>query len=393
MNNIQKRRPNSGSIKNAGNNIINRNTESRNTILVRDTVNKQQGNGLWCVNTDRNLNNLKKENLEKNKSEAKTNKNQNLNTEIISEFDRKIIENLKFKNKDVTEKLQKALAKAAEMEYKAQRYENTMQNYVELCEEKATENKEIKERFESLENNSININEALSNARKEINRLQIELNSEAAKSKGILEMYQNLLLDKDRREAMVNSEINNLMLKIQSVQMEKENLLKLMKNQDKSFDYASGIQKLMDQKETLVRNNEIQMTKILMENAELKKRIGNEENNKIKSNEIIKKKKEKINNLKEQLKSYKDAVLSSKNETKWNNDLVLQRDIQIKVLKEKLKKNEEEFLKLNKTVEVLKKKKDDKGYNCNQVNNENFEMQQVPARPFLFGPEKSDFDC
>jgi len=41
----------------------------------------------------------------------------------------------------------------------------------------------------------------------------------------------------------------------------------------------------------------------------------------------------------------------------------------------------------------LKKKKDDKGCNSNQVNNDNFEMQQVPARPFLFGPEKSDFDC
>lgn len=394
MNNNQKRRPNSGSIKNAGNTIINRNTESRNTILVRDTANKQQGNGLWCINTDRNLNNLKKENIEKNKSETKLNSNTNLNTEILSEFDRKIIENLKFKNKDLTEKLQKALAKSADLEYKSTRYENTMQNYIDLCEEKASENKEIKESLESLENNMINLNEALSNARKEINRLQIELSSEAAKSKGILEMHQSLLLEKDRREAMVNSEINNLILKIQSVQMEKENLLKLMKNQDKSYDYASSVQKLVEEKEALARNSEINIAKILSENAELKRRIGVEESNKNKLNEIIKKKKEKINNLKEQLKSYKDAVLSSKNETKWNGDLVLQRDNQIKVLREKLRKHEEEIQKLNKINETLRKKKDfEHSANNNQVNCDNFEMQQVAAKPFLFGPETNDLDC
>ena len=159
MNN-QKRRPNSGSIKTAGNNIISRKTETKNTILVRDTTNMQQGNGLWCINTDRNMTNLKKENLEKQKSEAKSNannNNNNLNTEIINEFDRKIIENLKFKNKDLTEKLQKALSKAADMEYKVTRYESTMQNYIDLCEEKVEENKEITEKIEGLENNTMNL--------------------------------------------------------------------------------------------------------------------------------------------------------------------------------------------------------------------------------------------
>jgi len=387
MNNNQKRRPNSGSIKNAGSTIINRKTDTRETILVRDNANRQQGNGLWCVNTDRNLNNLKQENSEK-KNPNKNITNQNI--DLVSEFDRKIIENLKFKNKDLTEKLQKALAKAAEIEYKNQRYENTMQNYIDLCEQKAEENKDMKEKLEILDNNMINLNEALSNARKEINRLQIELNNEEAKTKGIMEMHQNLLLEKERREAMVNSEKNNIILKMQSMQMEKENLLKLMKNQDKSFDYASNIQKLVEEKEALIRNNETQMSKVLSENAELKRKLSNEENNKIKLNEIIKKKKEKNNNLKEQLKSYKDAVTSSKNETKWNSDLVSQKDNQIKILKEKLRKNEIEFQKLNKIIESMKKKKEDQPNNETPDFKEDFEMKQVTAKPFLFGPETDD---
>jgi hypothetical protein len=393
--NQQKRRPNSGSIKNAGNNIMNRKTDTRTTILVRDTGNNQQGNGLWCVNTDKNLNNLKKENLEKQKSENKSNNINKLNTEVVSEFDQKIIENLKFKNKDLREKLNSTLSKAADLEYKSQRIEITMQNYIDLCQEKAEENKEMKERMESLENNMINLNEALSNARKEITRLQIELSNEESKAKGILEMHQNLLMEKDRREAMVNSEKNNFLIKIQNMQIEKENLQKLMRNQDKTFDYSSNIQKLVEEKENLMRNNEVQMAKILSENAELKRRLGNEEVNKNKLNEIIKRKKEKNNDLKEQLKSYKDAVMSSKNETKWNNDLVLQRDNQIKVLKDKLKMNEEEIQKLNKTVESLKKKKDDllntNNYNFSD-NKDNIEMLQVKAKPFLFGPETTDID-
>lgn len=383
-----KRRPNSGSIKTAGNTIISRKSETKNTILVKDTANHQQGNGLWCINTEKNINsNLSKENSEKQKNETKM----NLNTEIANEFDKKIIDNLKFKNKDLTEKLLNALTKAAEMEYKSQRLENKMKDYLDICEEKVEENKEIKEKLESLENNIIHLNEALSNARKEINRLQIELNNESEKAKSVLEMHQSLLLEKDRREAMVNSEVNNLLIHIQGLVSDKDNLLKLMKNQDKKNEYANNIQKLIDEKEITSKNNEIQINKILAENADLKRRILNEENNKIKLNEIIKKKKEKINLLKDQLKSYKDAVVSSRNETKWNSEMVAQRDNQLKILKEKLINKESEIQKLNKALDNFKKRKQG-NTNPNAEDNDVIEMQKIIPKPFLFGPETNDKD-
>ena len=114
-----------------------------------------------------------------------------------------------------------------------------------------------------------------------------------------------------------------------------------MKNQTKSSDYANEIQKAVEEKEELLKNKEALMHILATENAELKSKLSQEENYKAKLNKIEKKKKEKINNLKGQLKDFQGAVDSSKNNSKWNMDLVSQRDNQIKVLKEKLKKKEE----------------------------------------------------
>lgn len=389
------------SIKKAGSNIMStKASDNKNQILVRDNQ-TTPGNGLWCVNLEKkrdnnyyNLTTIKENQVNSMGGNKQTEEQKiNPNSDIDAEFEKKIISQLKFQVKDLTSKLQIQMNKYAEAEYRASWVENNKQNYLELIERKSKENKELEEKMESFENTIINLNEALANAKKEISRLQNENSIESEKSRNYYEMYQSLMIDKERREAYMNNEMNGLNNKINIINNEKENLLKMLRSQsiDKNLDLASNLQKMSEEKENQLRTVELQMNKILNENADIKRKFAAEEQTKSKLNEIIKKKKAKILKLKEELQGYKEVINNYNNDVKWNQDLVSQKDNQIKIFKEKIKKYEEENNKLNKLIENLKKKKNNNetGNNNNQVYQE--EVQSVKAKPFLFGPESEEY--
>ena len=205
---------------------------------------------------------------------------------------------------DLTTKLQTTLAKCAESEYKANLAENDKQNCFDLFENKCKEAKELEDKIDSLENTLINLNEALANARKEIARMQNENSSLNEKNKSIYEMYQNLLLE-ERRESSMSHEINSLNNKIQYLNIEKDNLYRAVRSQniqDKTNEYALNIRKIADEKENALRQTENNMNKLINENADLKRRLNLEENTKMKLNDIVKKKKAKINKFKRRIK-------------------------------------------------------------------------------------------
>jgi chromosome segregation ATPase len=378
-------------LKTAGNTIVNNNnnnsSKKSNLLLIND-IQKTPGNGLWCVNLEKN----KSENSLPQQSEYQPLQNiLNPNLDVDQEFEKKIISQLKIQIQDLNQKLNNAMTKSAEAEYRANRSENTKQNYVDLYEQKVTELKDYQEKVESFENTIINLNDALTNAKKEINRLQSENNLEVERSKKYYEMYQNLMLDKDRKESTMSAEITNLMMKIQMVNSEKENFIRLIKSQQMQYsnnENLSQMQKMAEEKENSLKITESQMGRLINENADLKKKLGDAENLKSKLNEIIKKKKNKITNLKQEVNSYRNAIGGYNSEVKWSQDLVAQRDTQIKVLKDKIKKYEDEIDKLNKLNEKLKSKKNSTTNYTNYDNQE--ELQQVKSKPFLFGPETTD---
>lgn len=382
-----------GGLKSAGNTIISasKKQEKKSGLLLMNDFHKSPGNGLWCVNLEKNKQNVENTGALVTDYQMPTIKQ---NMDIESEFDRKIINQLKFKVQDLTAKLQTAMTKCAEAEYRASRSESTKENYLELLEKKAEDAKESESKVESLENTIINLNEALSNARKEINRLQVENQAEGDKCRKYYEMYQNLMLDKERKESAMSAEISNLMLKVQMFNSEKENLVKMVRNQqlqNVSNENFANVQKLAEEKESALKATETQMSKLINENVELKRKVNNEEGLKTKLNEIIKKKKVKIAGLKEELKSYRDAIANYNNEVKWSQDLVAQRDNQIKVFKEKIKKLEEEVDKLTKQNQNLRAKKTPNNTGIGNTYEEEV-VQQVKAKPFLFGPETNFVD-
>jgi len=69
-------------------------------------------------------------------------------------------------------------------------------------------------------------------AKKEIVRLQTEHSIEAEKSNNYYEMYQNLALEKERREASMSSELNQLKNQLGYLISEKDQLSRMLKVQN-----------------------------------------------------------------------------------------------------------------------------------------------------------------
>ena len=391
-------RPRSGvrSIKTAGSSIVNQIKKETipNLMLVRD-IQGTPGNGLWCVNTEKKKkNDTLPNNLEsKNITDFKKNSNiinvANPNLELELEFEKRKINQLKHQIEELTVKLNTALSRCQEAEYKAIRAESNKQTYQQLCETKSTEVSELTEKIENLENSVVNSNEALNNSKREIARLQMEIQTDIEKTKKVSEKYQQSLIEKERSHSQLSSEINNLVSKLQHVNNEKENFIKINRNfnnHEKNNEMTS-IQKLLEEKENILKLTESHMRNFGNENAELKRKLNAEESMKTKLNEIIKKKQAKIEKLKEDLKSYKSAMETYTNEVKWNQDLVLQKDNQIKIFKEKIKILEEQAEKIKKENKKIKELK-----NSKKEENENImEMNKINAKPFLFGPERDNF--
>jgi len=154
------------------------------------------------------------------------------------------------------------------------------------------------------------------------------------------------------------------------------------------FVIIIDIHKITEENQYIIKNQENSITKLQFEIADLRKKLGTEENFKNKLGENLKKKKEEINFLKDELAKYKKGLDEYGNEVKWNQDVVGQKDSQLKVLKEKIKKLEEENKRLTKNYENLKNKK--KIINEKEQEYEN-EIVELKAKPFLFGPETDDF--
>jgi chromosome segregation ATPase len=376
--------PSSTGLKKAGTTVISTGAPTtakptKTPILTKGAMGA--GSGLWCINTETS------KKTEGNKDQTtysglRTTFNPNLDLE--SEFDKKIIEHLKFQVNDLNTKLINALQKVNDLDYNLQKALTVKDEFLAKFEDAKLQMIEQQERIDNLETTAMEVNEALNNARKEITRLTNENKCECEKSKNYYEMYQSLMLDKERRENKLNQEINALKAKIQQERQEKENIFKMARdNSGKQNDNDFEIK----EKELQIKMNENNVNKLFNENSELRKKLSAEEANKSKLSELVRKKKEKLKDLKEEVKSYKDALEVYTGDVRWNQELVAQRDNQIKIFKEKIRKLEEE-------LKICANSKDKKKAVSTVVENktdDGEEIVPVKSRPFLFGPEMPDY--
>ena len=401
-NNAKRKKPNTPSI----------NQREKNIILVQGS-NGMPGNGLWCqmpnkkeINQDKPYESI----IPKIKAE----------TELLFDAekvaDKKLISELKNQIKDLNLKLQEINLKYSDAEFRAQRAENLQKIAVEELQNKKDEYDDIHENAMNMENNVESLNEALNSAKKEIVRLQTELNNEIDNNKKLNIKIQELLIEKDKNSYTNSEEIIKMQKNISQLNLEKENLIKIIQsktNKESEANIDILTQKLKE-KEKILKSMEITMNKALNENAELKRKLNNEENSKNQLNTIIAKKNQINEDLKAQLEAMKTYIDSNQKEVKWNKSKVNQKDSNIKLMKEKLKQKDEEIKNLNNKITMLNKKlnkkKENEGNNNENakenennlnkneqkiVNNEDGSKEiliPVKAKPFLFGPEPSDFE-
>ena len=376
--------------------------QRENNILLMQGSTGIQGNGLWCQ--------MPKKKVEEDKPyvsiipQIKEESKFIYDTEKL--IDKKLIENLKSQVIDLTSKLQEKIVKLSDAEFRAERSEKLKKIIEDDLKSKISELSEYKESAIDMKNDNESLNEALNSAKKEIARLQNELNIESSKNKELNNKLSEFMIDKDKNNHLNSEEISKLQNNISKLQNEKANLIKMIQEKNTeistNFNEEDYKQKLLN-KEKILKTMETTMNKLLQENAELKKRLLQEDQNKAQLNSIINKKNNVNEDLKAQIESMKTYIDNHSEQNKWNKVKINQKDSNIKVMKDKLTQKDEEIAKLNKKIENLNKKLKINKSN-NNLSNENDNMKNekdsntneilvpVKAKPQLFGPETNVYD-
>ena len=269
------------------------NQRERNILLMQDPSGIP-GNGLWCQIPNKNREEKPYESIiPKIKAESQ------LLLDPEKAADKKLITELKNQIKDLSLKLQEVTLKYSDAEFRAQRAENLQKIANEELQNKKDEYNGIHENAMNMENNVESLNEALNNAKKEITRLQTELNCELELNKKLNSQIEELLKEKDKNNHFTSEEQIKLQKTIAQLNTEKENLLKIIQSKVNSESSANIeiLSNKLKEKERILKSMETTMNKALNENAELKRKLNLEENNKALLNNIISKKIKIMKNL------------------------------------------------------------------------------------------------
>lgn len=345
---------------------------------------KNQGTGLWChqpLKKDENLTNaiinpvppiMKADNFS-------------------NEFDKKVIHMLKEQINQLTEQLQHSLIRANEAEYNNKRFEQMLASQTNNKSTQEQELKHLKDSIEEYKNTIFNLNEALNAAKNEIIRLKNCVDQEISKSSNLRAEMKSIRKRED--EAQVTFLQNNASKEktIDSLYHENHGLKVELESTKNTLSTLQRYQNLSENQEEKLQSFEVKYNRVVSELLDLKNKIANEEQGKVKLNQIIKSKNEKIDQLKNELKSFKGLVEQYSSEVKWNQDISTQKESQINVYKEKLKKLDEDLKNATKAYSNLKnnivKLKNLKG---DLPEEEEEILMKLNPKPFLFGPESEE---
>lgn len=312
-------------------------------------------------------------------------KNVNLSDDIKLDEDKKIIEILKKKNEDLLAKLNESLVKFYECEFRTMRAEQQKNDYWEIIQKKIEENKEIYEANENLENDMSALTQSLNFSKKEIERLDTENTLIKEQEETLLEkielyMQKNSKLEKkvDDLESengsftlkfheqkdqieILQSTIDRYKSKVNPEKKENNSNIRGVKgeNSGKSKEY------ILEQK---VREQSEEIIKLQMQVIELKKRLSEDEKLRVNLFDVIKSKKQKNKNLKNEMDKIAIENEETGKENKWSHDMIMKKDNAIKLQKDKIEKLNSENNRLSKLLFKFNGiKKEEKGVETDGV--------------------------
>jgi len=128
-------------------------------------------------------------------------------------------------------------------------------------------------------------------------------------------------------------------IKENKIQIQTDFLNRNMIGNDNISMHHPFVQRLIEEYEDMIKIHVSNANKLSFEITDLKKKVSFYEETKEKLMNINARKNEKIEILEYELNKCREAFKDFGNEVKWNQSLVSQKTLQIKVINEKLKKN------------------------------------------------------
>ena len=334
------------SLKQAGNDISKQKTQYSAVInlskikykdgtICKDSCNGNPGYGLWCIDTTKqptttnsDVNVVDKQNMKltfKNSINEVLSEYDVPNKDVIVEsMDTMLINELKVRCEELQRKLGDALSKVYNREMRCANAENMRREYEKLVNDNIEQKKMLMSRNNQLENHVTNLSNALCNAKKEINRL----NSVISNAKREVDVV------KTECERVVNEEKEKqkqLMMRITRLEKDMEYLT--MSKQDRK-GIVGGTMKLggyngggcgsggsLQKYEYQIKCMNEYILELQMEIRKLKEKVKTMEDDKKTLKEIIKYKDKKNNYQQQSIDKLYTVIEAKDKDMKWNRNI------------------------------------------------------------------------
>jgi chromosome segregation ATPase len=350
-------------------------SSNKSPMLFKDNVNVSPGYGLWC----QNLNDYDKVQNFPNKLILSTGVIGS-DIESVSSIDKKLIEQLRDQVNDLISKLQSALTKYYDSDFRAKRAEETKHEISDLADKKIKENLELSNTIKNLQEELTDYSCALSNSKNEIARLKKDLDDEKLNYRNLQIELERIISEKNSKIDQLSRDNRILIEKIQNLTTTAENQSDTIKKTSVAVGRRSGVSLENDLKKFLSKvekeeedrrenpdiptpvsaKNSVYNDKVLkfqLEIVDLKKKLSEDESQISKLLQIIKSKNEKINIFKNNFENLASLFEENNKDLRWNQKVVNKKNSMIQFLKEKIQQKDDEGKKLLNDIKSLQKNK------------------------------------
>ena len=232
------------SLKRAGNDISKQNTnyssinlakiKYRDGTICKDSCNSNPGFGLWCIDTNASKTTASDETNAVGKHNGFKTTFKNSINEVLSEYDvpdreaivdsmdTVLINELKVRCDGLERQLAEALSKFYDRENRCVNAENMRKEYERLVNENIEQKKALLSRNSQLENHIANLSNALGNAQKEINRLNSIIGGAKREVDVAKEECERVINEEKEKQVQLKTRITKLEKEIERITLSRQ---------------------------------------------------------------------------------------------------------------------------------------------------------------------------
>ena len=332
------------SLKQAGNDISKQKTQYsaiinlskikyKDGVICKDSCNGNPGYGLWCIDTTKqtttasnDVNVVDKQNMKltfKNSINEVLSEYDVPNKDVIVEsMDTMLINELKVRCEELQCKLADALFKVYDRETRCANAENMRREYEKLVNDNIEQKKMLMSRNSQLENHVTNLSNALCNAKKEINRLNSIIGGARRDVDVAKAECERVVNEEKEKQKQLMMRITRLEKDMEYLTMSQHDKKGIVGGQVKLIGYSgSGSGGSMQKYEYQIKCMNEYILELQMEIRKLKEKVKTMEDDKKTLKEIIKYKDKKNNYQQQSIDKLYTVIEAKDKDMKWNRNI------------------------------------------------------------------------